>query len=156
MKGRKTLPTEVKKLNGTLRKSRTNTNELKPTLVIDYPSAPLILNDYAVSVWNKTIPELRTLGVLSNIDMELITAYCIEMGRYNEAQDLIKKNGSPITKAPSGYAMIHPWYTISRQSLKSAVEIGSMFGITPSARARVQTNNNKPSKLDSLLNGTGS
>lgn len=153
-KGRKPIPTEQKRLKGTLRKSRENANEPKPMMVVEYPSPPERLNDFAISIWHKTVPELKQMGVLARVDMEHLTAYCIEMGRYNEANQLIKKNGSPITKSPSGYAMIHPWYTVARQSLKAATEIGALFGITPSARTKISVNKEQKKGLKSLLNGT--
>lgn len=134
--GRKTLPTAIKILRGTLAKSRIVKNEATAPMVISFLDPPAILDKWAAETWNKVIPELMTMGILALIDMELVTAYCIEMGRYKEANDKIKNNG-PITKAPSGYPMIHPWYTVARQSLKAALEIGCNFGMTATSRSRI-------------------
>ena len=149
--GRKKLPTEIKKIQGTLRKSREIKNQVNMELIIQYPSPPEYLSKYAINVWNKTIPDLYNKNLLANVDMDLITAYCIEMGRYNEANDIINKNKSPLTKSPSGYAMIHPWYTVARQSLKSALEIGCNFGLTAAARTKISATNNKKKDLSDML-----
>jgi len=46
--------------------------------------------------------------------------------------------------------MINPWQTIRNQALKSATNIGQLFGITPSARARIPQQQQPASKLEIL------
>lgn len=152
--GRPTLPKEVKALKGTLVKSRELPETVEVTLVVDFPEPPEHLTSFAVDIWNKTIPELRDMGVLAKIDMELVTAYCVEMGRYNEANEVLRNKEKLVIKTKSGYQTINPWYTMARQSLKSALEIGSQFGITASSRSKIPKQT-KPKGLDSILNGTG-
>lgn len=152
--GRKTLPKEVKQARGTLRKHRELPETVDVKLIVDFPEPPSHLNQFAIDVWNKTIPELRDMGVLATIDMELITAYCVEMGRYNEANEVLRTTEKIIYKTKTGYQTINPWYTMAKQSLKSALDIGSQFGITASSRSKIPKQT-KPKGLDSILDGTG-
>ena len=151
MKGRKPIPTEIKKQKGTFRKSR-GVDEIKPELSL-YPKPPEYLTEHGLEVWSLTVPFLTGLKILTQVDEQLLGAYCNEMGRYNEIAAKIKVNGI-LTKAPKNdYIMAHPLYARMKKSWKSATEIGVLFGITPSARTRVQAGKeNKKTKLNNILN----
>ena len=90
-KGRKRLPTKLKAMQGTLEKSRITENEMEVAQVKSMPMAPVILEGFAIDVWQKTTNELFELGMLHNVDLELLSAYCYEMGVYFEMAELLKK-----------------------------------------------------------------
>jgi P27 family predicted phage terminase small subunit len=149
MRGNKPLPTAIKELRGTLEKSRILTNEMKVTINNDIPQAPEDLNIEAKKIWNSVCHELKNNGILANVDLELVEAYCAELSQYKEAVRQIKKT-SPLIKSPSGYAMVSPWQTIRKQSLKAAMDLGQLFGVTPSARTRIGHNVKPINKLELL------
>lgn len=150
--GRKPIPTEIKKEKGTLKKSRT-IEEVKPPLSM-YPDPPTYLNQYGMEVWKDTVPNLISTKLLSKIDEQLIGAYCNEMGRYNEIAMKIKENGVLFKSPKNNWPMAHPLYAVMKQSLKSATDIGVLFGITPSARTKVPSKeeDTKKAKLEKILN----
>jgi phage terminase small subunit len=50
-----------------------------------------------------------------------------------------------------GERVVSPWYDVRSKALKQATQMGQLFGITPSARAKIETGNVKPaSKLELL------
>lgn len=147
MRGRKPIPTEIKKTKGTLEKSRVLSNEMQVQINNDIPTAPEDLNQEAKKIWLEVCTELKNNRILANVDLGLVEAYCAELAQYKEAVRQIKKT-SPLVKSPSGYVMISPWQTIRKQSLKAAMDLGQLFGVTPSARTRIGANIKGESKLD--------
>lgn len=136
MRGRKPIPTAIKENKGTVRKSRVLQNEVTVQLVSSIPEPPDDLSAEAKKTWRNVCDELKANGLLATVDLELVQAYCNEMSMYREAVRQIKKT-NPLVKSPSGYPMINPWQTIRKQSLKSAMDLGQLFGLTPSARTRI-------------------
>lgn len=154
MRGRKPIPTAIKETKGTLRKHRVLENEVTVQLVSNIPEPPDDLSAEAKKTWRNVCDELKSNGLLATVDLELVQAYCNEMSMYREAVRQIKKT-NPLVKSPSGYPMINPWQTIRKQSLKSAMDLGQLFGLTPSARARIPNTNAKPvTKLELLKKKT--
>lgn len=149
MRGRKPIPTAIKEMKGTIEKSRILANEMTVTINNDIPKAPEELNEEAVKIWNEVCRELKNNGLLAVVDLGLVQAYCAELSQYKEALRQIDKTG-PLVISPSGYPMVSPWQTIRRQSLKAAMDLGQLFGVTPSARTRIGSNTKPTSKLDQL------
>ena len=149
MKGRKPIPTAIKEMKGTIEKSRILANEMTVTINTEIPEPPEELNNEAVKIWNEVCRELKNNGLLAVVDLGLVQAYCTELAQYKEAVRQIKRT-SPLIKSPSGYPMVSPWQTIRRQSLKAAMDLGQLFGVTPSARTRIGANTKPTSKLEQL------
>lgn len=150
MKGRIPIPTAIKEAKGTLRKSRVVKNEVAVKLVSNIPEPPDDLSADAKKTWRNVCEELKSNGLLATVDLELVQAYCNEMTTYKEAVRQIRKT-NPLVKSPSGYPMINPWQTIRKQSLKSAMDLGQLFGLTPAGRTRIPSNQTgSESKLKQL------
>lgn len=62
-----------------------------------------------------------------------------------KAEDEIATGGEVI-KAPSGYPIQNPWLSISNRALKQCEAFIKEFGLSPSARTRV--NVEKPDKTE--------
>jgi P27 family predicted phage terminase small subunit len=150
MRGRKPIPTEIKELKGTLEKSRMLKNEMSVELSNTIPDAPEDLNEEAKQIWVKICEELKRNRILAVVDLDLVESYCHEMALYKHATRMIKQKGG-VFKSPSGYPMINPWLTIKRQALKSATDLGVLFGLTPSARSRIPNNNPQTNNKLELL-----
>jgi P27 family predicted phage terminase small subunit len=138
MKGRKSIPTVIKKLQGTDRASRTNDAEPTVMLLHDVPKPPAWLNKYAKYEWVTVATWLQSVGLLASTDESIIAAYCQEMGVYRECQDKLKKPGSRVILTDKGYEMPSAWVTIGNKALMQALKIATEYGLTPSSRSRVQ------------------
>lgn len=138
--GRKPIPTALKVAKGTAQKCRINTNEMKVLKIDTIPVPPDILNELGKDIWNKVCKELHRNGLLSNVDLEFIIAYCQQITVYLECVEKVKVQGFVLKIKSSDYPINNPHIGIGNKALKSALEIGTSFGLTPSARSKITTN----------------
>jgi P27 family predicted phage terminase small subunit len=138
--GRKPIPTALKVAKGTDQKCRINPNEMKVLKIEQLPEPPEILNELGAEIWRKVCNELDRNGLLSNVDLEFIIAYCQQMSIYMECVDKVKSQGLVLKIKSSDYPINNPHIGIGNKALKSALEIGTSFGLTPSARSRITSN----------------
>jgi P27 family predicted phage terminase small subunit len=140
-RGRKPKPTALKLLEGTARKDRILPNEMQPARMEELPLAPAHLSERGREEWHHLTAELHQLGMLHRVDLSLIAAYCNELSIYFEAEELLRAKGRIMTiKNPDGsikYIQQAPHVAIARNALKTAMQLGSQFGVTPSARTRI-------------------
>lgn len=108
------------------------------------------MNDRAKLIFASTIKQLKKLKQYHDIDEKLIQSYAIEMATYEEASEQCNTQSECIP-APSGYLMINPWYTIRKQSLKSAIDIAKLFGFTPIVRKSLGNQNQVEVPLFEIL-----
>jgi P27 family predicted phage terminase small subunit len=150
--GRNKIPTKMKILKGTLEKSRTLKNEFEPKTVDNL--SPRYLNDpYQLEEWDIVTKELATAGLLAEMDISLIEAYCVEAAKYRMAIEKLNDEGH-IKKGKMG-DYINPWHMISERSFDRMYKMGVVFGLSPSARAKISSNKPKGNKLNDLLENTG-
>jgi len=89
-------------------------------------------------------------NLLAGADLGLVAGYCNELGLYKAACAMTEKEGVVIVNR-FGDQVVNPWYGVRSGALKQATQMGQLFGITPSARAKIETGNVKPaSKLELL------
>lgn len=150
MRGRPKKPTEIKKLQGTEDKRWLVENEMKVLPMDEIPLAPKGFSASAAKIWDSVCRELKRNGLLASCDLELLRGYCILLHQFGEANKMVDKEGL-VTISRHGEQVVNPWYRVQCESLKQATQIGQLFGITPSARSRINVASTKPqSKLDLL------
>ena len=146
-KGRKPLPTQVKKNRGTYQSCRGANNEMIPSRIDGIPKPPKILVKEAATLWNETVKELYELDMLHGVDLPLLAAYCQEMATYFECSAYIQDNG--ITYDDSyGNPHTRPEVVTQRNALDRALKLATQFGFTPSARTRIEAPVKKEEKDD--------
>lgn len=132
----KKLPTKLKIVKGTYRSERENQDE--PEYKIEIPKFPTHLTTRARKEWKRMSEVLFDMGLLTNVDMAALAAYCQLYGRWSEAEALLKKKDQPlvvITK--SGNEIQNPLIGIANTSLKLMKECLLEFGMTPASRSKV-------------------
>jgi P27 family predicted phage terminase small subunit len=87
--------------------------------------------------WNRVVPQLERLGLLTVVDRAALAGYCQSWARYREAEEAISQDGL-IRTTESGYSMPHPAVSISRNALQQVRAFCAEFGLTPSSRGRIQ------------------
>jgi P27 family predicted phage terminase small subunit len=137
-RGRKPKPTALKELEGNPGKRELNKNEPKPEKRA--PRCPDWLNEEAKKEWRRTAKQLERLGILTEIDMAAFAGYCQAFARWKEAEEFISKHGT-IVKTPSGYWQQVPQVSIAQTYLKIMHKFCEQFGLTPSARSRINADN---------------
>ncbi len=92
MAGRRPLPTETKRLQGTLHPSRINHNEPKPALEV--PLAPDWLPDEIKEIFNELALHFADMRILSKADGKALELLADAYHEYREARQFIYANGS--------------------------------------------------------------
>lgn len=134
MPGPAPTPTALKILAGNPGKRPLNENEPQPEPAI--PSAPDHLSDEARQEWERVVPELFALGLLSHVDRAALAAYCAAYGRWVEAERMIREHGMT-QLSPNGYVQQSPHLSIANKALAQMKAFLTEFGMTPSSRSKV-------------------
>jgi len=153
MRGRKPKPTKLKILAGT-RPARINQNE--PTPAPTRPEIPEHLDALARGEWDRLVPILERMGVLTEADGAALTLYCECYSKWLRARGEVQKRGLLIevtrtvtskrgaTIETTGQVKANPAVMIEIQMARLMKEILVEFGLTPSARSRIKTNDPGP------------
>lgn len=146
MRGRPKTPTAIKELNGNRDKRFLIENEMTFALNTETPDAPDHIRFEAVEIFETVCRELKSINMLVAVDVEMIAAYSEAMATYKNASRKLTEQGDVIKGLHCD--VINPYFAIRERSLKQAKEIGLLFGITPSARAKIS---NTPAPTESKL-----
>ena len=133
----KRTPTKIKELQGTREKSREVENEMTQEVVSELSHDGLI-NTFADNIWLKLTRNLEQIGMLNEIDQELLMAYCNEMGIYFDCMGKIKKAGTYEDLSPANGAIISNLMKVGNTALNNAIKLSDKFGFNPAARTKIE------------------
>tara|TARA_R100001463_G_scaffold97765_3_gene152281 strand:- start:2904 stop:3383 length:480 start_codon:yes stop_codon:yes gene_type:complete len=140
-KGRKKIPTEIKKARGTLRKSRETENQMQVKKIDGLPIAPNWLSEIGREQFDIVVKQLNDLEMLFEIDLQLIVAYSNSMALHIESEQELRRVGRVMVyrndEGQPKHSQIVPLQTVSKQALDQALKIAVQFGLTPSARTKI-------------------
>ena len=150
MKGRPRIPIEIKQIRGTVERSRELLAPMLVELSEGVPQPPAHLNALGLEYWDVTCRELKNNHLLTGVDLGLVAGYCNELGVYKKACGITEQEGEVVLNR-FGDKVISPWYDVRSRALKQATQMGQLFGVTPSARGKIETGKRAPaSKLELL------
>ncbi len=169
-KGRKPLSTAEKKLKGTLQKCRENPDAPKVTTSAAYkPVAKL--DTLAKKIWTRTVQFLKENELMGDVDVDMLTAYCMEMSKYVEhtrtAQQMEKDNAIAIaeleamdinilSKIDAINSLPRPdrWYRMATMAFEKALKISDRYGFTPATRQKlkIEKGDEAPDALSAFFN----
>lgn len=142
--GRKPKPTALKLVLGNPGKRALPKKEAK--IALSEPTPPPFLSDDAKVEWGRVCSTLFKVGLMTEVDRAALAAYCQSYGRWAQAErqlgELAKKgevNGL-LMKTTNGNVIQHALVGIANKAGADVVRYAAEFGMTPSARARVQAN----------------
>lgn len=143
MPGPPKKPTALRKLEGNPSKRPYPKNEPQPDPSM--PECPEWLLDEAKEEWFRIAPELYNLGLLTRLDRAALAAYCQSYAKWKRAEEFIRKYGTTYRMVKTDedgkqyvYSQQHAEVGIANQCLKQIRAFCSEFGLTPSARARLE------------------
>ena len=147
--GRPTLPTNVKDIRDTLKKSRVNPHE--PTPAIEALPCPEHLAGIAREEWERIVPHLVDLGLLAAIDLVALEGYVCCYARWRDAEEVIETEGITMF-IPSGIECQRPQVAIAERARKQCLDFLREFGLSPASRGKVRATPKSPgeSALDRL------
>lgn len=149
MRGRKPVPTELKLLRGNPGKRQVSRNEPKPDPKA--PGMPVWLSNEARAEWRRVVPELERLGLTAKVDRAALAAYCETWATFVAASHLVHEHGiiymrktEEAVSADGRQLLIYvtpaknPALIVARDAAAQVRAFCSEFGLTPSARTRLQ------------------
>lgn len=141
-RGRKPKPTHLKLVTGNPGKRPVNDRE--PSVSLSLPTPPPHLSDDAKVEWGRVSEQLYRAGLLSEVDRAALAAYCQAYGRWVQAERAIAEmakrdqlTGGLMIKTSNGNAIQNPLVGTANKAMAEFVRIAAEFGMTPSARSRI-------------------
>ena len=128
-------PSSVKRRRGTFRRDRAPKNEPHPGR--GRPRCPQWLSAEAKRAWRQIVPELENMRVLTRADRNALARYVQLWSRWREAEQHIQDHGA-VVKSPAGYPIQNPHVSIAAKLAGLLSRLESEFGLTPSARTRIE------------------
>lgn len=154
-KGRKPKPTKLKLVADNPGKRELNEDEPEPA-ELEFSEPPAHLSPEAAAKWYGTVEILSRNHVFTEMDIDLLSVYCVAWADWLEAKDKIDDVGKIIKAGKSGYPMLNPYVVIKNQAEKTIQSVMSEFGMGPASRSRVKVigkkkSNDKKAKARRLL-----
>jgi P27 family predicted phage terminase small subunit len=140
-------PTHLKIVRG-VRRDRINTSEPTPTKKA--PPCPSWLSAEAKKVWRRVSKQLSEMGLLYACDGDSLAAYCEAVVRHQRACEIVNTTGILVEGRRDGMVK-NPAVQVARDAEATIKAFAQEFGLTPSARTRLKTNEETSSTLDDLL-----
>jgi P27 family predicted phage terminase small subunit len=102
-------------------------------------ACPAFLNADAKAEWKRITTELYNAGLLTSVDRGALVVYVEAWAELIQAMKLIKKNPlGMICVTDKGNYVQHPAVGIKHKAMEMILKGAGEFGMTPSARSRVQ------------------
>jgi len=138
-KGRIPTPTNVKQIQGTIRKDR-QIDHITSEALTEIPDPPEKFNELEVRLWDALTGYLHPWGLLDNVGLPNLISWCRFMGRHIEAEDWLAENGKlyhTTDKNGDRIPHTHPYHRMSVETNQQAQRIGAEYGITPAMRTKI-------------------
>jgi len=141
-------PTKILKMRGSWL-TRERGNEVKPPS--GRPSCPRWLDQDARNAWRLLVTDLDAVGLVTKLDRNALTQYCRLFGRWMRAEKFLQEHGTtfPVRKVVKEEDGTEKVIAVGFQSFPQVreadalvgqlIRLGDRFGLTPSARASLQT-----------------
>lgn len=147
--GRPAKPAVLHVLQGN--RSKKNMSELidevkQPAVPVCAPPMPSVLTPDAVIEWERLVPDLITLGLVSTLDQMALATYCQAYADWLKYQRLIAARnaasedelGGDIQTFKTGAQQIHVLRQLANDAEKRANAAGASFGFSPMARRNLK------------------
>jgi P27 family predicted phage terminase small subunit len=143
--GPRPTPTALKLVKGNPGKRAMNRQEASVALA--EPTPPAFLSDDAKVEWGRVVGVLYRAGLMTEIDRAALAAYCQAYGRWAQAERALARmaekdtlNAGLIIRTKNDNAIQNPLVGIANTAKRAVVKYAAEFGMTPSARTRVNAN----------------
>jgi P27 family predicted phage terminase small subunit len=133
-RGPRPRPTQLKLLHGD-RKDRINHAEPLPRNAL--PELPDGVSDEVREIWEYTLRELIAMKVAHAADRDALLCYCEAVVTHRKASALLKKSAI-LVQGRDGGLVRNPVLQIQRDAATLIRGFAQEFGLTPSARTRVE------------------
>jgi len=136
VRGRKPTPTHLRLLKGNPARRPLPEGEPQPDAVV--PEKPDWLNAAAAEEWDRIVPQLLALGLLTDLDRAVLVKYCQAWAAVVELEREIEENGWWVPTGEGGRRR-NPAAASLREAWERLQSAASEFGMTPVSRSRLGT-----------------
>jgi len=151
MRGRKPKPTAKKRLEGNPGKRKLNKREPKPRISTNI--TPAQIDAGAKAFTDLYLPQLHEMQILTDADLAAFELMSVHYAMAWRAAEIVQSQGV-ILKDKFGQLHKHPALQILRDNSAMFKAYAVEFGMTPSARSRIQVPlPNEPDRLEMELFG---
>jgi P27 family predicted phage terminase small subunit len=140
MRGRKTIPTILKKLHGNPGKRQLPATEVKGQGLLWAP--PAWFDDEQREQWSHAL-QFTPPGLLTATDREVLAVWCVAAVEHARAVIEVRKLGQ-VVKTKDGNAIQNPFLPIVNKQALIMLKAGSEMGFSPASRAALATRNSGP------------
>ena len=116
------------------------------------PSCPSFLDREAKAEWRRTTLLLKTMGLLTKVDRGAMAAYCEAWSEFVALSAQVRKSGH-VSVTDNGNEVQHPLVGAKNKASERMLKVACQFGMTPSARTKITTENKKTDPLLDFLGG---
>jgi len=150
-KGPAPKPTELRLLHGD-RADRVNEHE--PIPVDEAPQCPDEVSDAVREIWDYTVEHLDHMGLAKACDRDALLCYCEAVIRHRQASRVLAQ--SPILiKGRNDSLVTNPAVRAQRDAAHVIRHFAQEFGLTPSARSRIEVDRRRVGDDENPFAGTG-
>jgi P27 family predicted phage terminase small subunit len=132
--GRRRKPTVLKILAGNPSKEKLNGREPMPRRGV--PKCPDWISGEAKAEWNRVVPELDRLGLLTVIDGAALEGYCAAYALAVHCERAIRKYGTTYEN-DEGRICKRPEIAMGNEAWRMVRTFAAEFGCTPSSRGKM-------------------
>lgn len=111
----------------------------------DMPECPAFLHPYAKEEWLKITPTLYSLGILTFLDGAAVAGYCQAFARWRFAEERLAieaakdlEGGAIVDTTENGNKIQSVFFNVAAAAMRDMLKFAAEFGMTPSARARIE------------------
>lgn len=114
------------------------------------------IDEVALAKFEELVEELKEVGVIANVDVDLLGGYCTAYSGYVRATKMLLMQSfveEQENKLGAITKMQNPYIKIQQSYLDKMIKIASLFGLSPADRTRIAHLNpsDKNEKSDPLL-----
>lgn len=131
--GRPRKPSIVKKMNGSYRPSRAAHGEVTFPVARLAPPDHVQADELANEEWNRIVPLLDSVKVLTEPDLHALANYCLSASV--SIRSAIEVTKYPLVSEESG--RVNPHIKIAKEARQECLRFAIEFGLTPAARSRI-------------------
>lgn len=142
MPGPPKKPTALSLIQGNPGRRPLNKNEPKPPIA--RPAPPAFLGETACGEWQRLVDRLADIGLMTDIDVAALAAYCQAYARWVNAEEALARfaerdpvNHGLIIKTSNGNAIQSPLVGAANTAMQLMHKFAIEFGMTPAARTRL-------------------
>jgi P27 family predicted phage terminase small subunit len=106
--------------------------EVAPPIPASMPNPPEWLGAIGCLYWEKTVPVLYPLGLLTDTDCDLLALYCQAWEEFITANELVEEDGLVVSEM--GKRKANPAVAIRNSAALKIRQIGSEFAMGPASR----------------------